>query len=243
MNSHSLNIKIEQRPVMMAFYTDIEVEKDEELQFKGEAELDHMDFNQNLFQFKKFFNQINFSNEQRLAITKVTIELTDSVRGLGIAERRPRGGNRFEDNVIVFYEKDRKVVSGHHNRQLHVTASIYNIEQSHTLINPGSSLNIIPLSTLKAVRTLRDRIIRQHVEVSGFGGIASFTFGFINLDLTVGPYEQLTNSMPLMHVPCTICHQRDLDLQIRGCSLHMESVTKAIQKSKKFDINASNCPF
>lgn len=41
---------------MMAFYTDIEVEKDEELQFKGEAELDHMDFNQNLFQFKKFFN-------------------------------------------------------------------------------------------------------------------------------------------------------------------------------------------
>lgn len=67
---------------------------------------------------------------------------------------------------MLFYEKDRQVAPSHHNRSLYVTASIRNFKLRRTMVDPGSSLNIIPLSTLKAVGILRERIAKQHVEVS-----------------------------------------------------------------------------
>lgn len=84
---------------------------------------------------------------------------------------------------MVFYEKDRQVVPSHHNRSLYVKASIRNFKLRRTMVDPGCSLIIIHLSTHKAVGILRGRIVKQHVEVSGFGGNMSFTIGFINLDL------------------------------------------------------------
>lgn len=55
------------------------------------------------------------------------------------------------------------------------------------MINLGSSLNIIPLSTLWVVGVPQDGIIVQPMEVSGFGGNAMYTLAFINFNLTVGP--------------------------------------------------------
>lgn len=55
------------------------------------------------------------------------------------------------------------------------------------MINPWSSLNIIPLSILKAVGVPRDKITEQSIEVFGFGRNPTYTFGFVNIDLTVRP--------------------------------------------------------
>lgn len=61
----------------------------------------------NVFKFKSYYDQMNFSPEQRLAITKVIIDLTDPSGSLGLAENRSRGGNEFRYNAMVFYDKGR----------------------------------------------------------------------------------------------------------------------------------------
>lgn len=53
---------------------------------------------------------MDFTGDQRLVITKVIIELTDSLCGSGLAQGRGRGRNRFDDNPMGFYEKDKNIV-------------------------------------------------------------------------------------------------------------------------------------
>lgn len=57
------------------------------------------------------------------------------------------------------------------------------VELRYAVVDLGSLLIIISLSTLEAMVTPRDRIVKQPVKVSGFGGDTSFTLDFINLDL------------------------------------------------------------
>lgn len=72
-----------------------------------------------------------------------------------------------------------------------MTAGIRDFELRHATIVPGSSRNAMPLSTLK-VGIPRDNMVRQPVKVSRFGGNASLTLGFIELDMTIGPMRAST---------------------------------------------------
>lgn len=54
------------------------------------------------------------------------------------------------------------------------------------MFDPGSSINIIFLSTLDAVGVPKYKIIHQPIEVSSFRGHKTHTLGFVNPDLTVG---------------------------------------------------------
>lgn len=51
---------------------------------------------------------MDFSLDQRLAITKSVIELTDSSKSSEMIEMRSRHNNRFGDDVAVFYDNDRR---------------------------------------------------------------------------------------------------------------------------------------
>lgn len=68
-----------------------------------------------------------------------------------------------------------------------VTTGVKWVELKRAMIEKGSSLNIIPLSALDAVGIPRDKITKQLVEVSSFRGKSTYTMGFVNLDLNVGP--------------------------------------------------------
>lgn len=59
---------------------------------------------------------------------------------------------RFKDNIMVFYENDRQVLPSYHNRPLYLTASIHDVDLKHALIDPGFSLNIMPLSAARGIR-------------------------------------------------------------------------------------------
>lgn len=78
--------------VMIASHSVMKVEGDEEVRHEGEPDFDcvaqHV---QSSLQFKTVYNQMDFSAEQRLAITKAIIELTDLSAGLDLAKRRLRG--------------------------------------------------------------------------------------------------------------------------------------------------------
>lgn len=69
----------------------------------------------NFAYIENFYDQMDFSLEQRLVITKVIIELADPSRSLNLTENRLRRDNRFEDGALVSYENDRRDITSYHN--------------------------------------------------------------------------------------------------------------------------------
>lgn len=89
---------------------------------------------------------MNFSKNQRLAITKAIIKLFDL--GAQSLFRESRfGGNRFDDAAMVFYKRNGQALPSHYNTPVCVTAYIHDIELRRALIDLGSSLNIMLLTT------------------------------------------------------------------------------------------------
>lgn len=87
---------------------------------------------------------------------------------------------------MVFSKKDKQIIPSYHNRPLYAAAFVHDVEQRRTLIDPRSSLNIMPPSSLEVVGIPQVRVVKQLIEVSSFGGSESFTLGYINVDLTIG---------------------------------------------------------
>lgn len=86
-----------------------------------------------------------------MAITKSIIELTNPVDSCDLVEGRSRRKRQFDNDVTMFYDNDRCGLPSTHNRPLYVTASGNGVELKRAMLDPGSSINIISLSTLDAV--------------------------------------------------------------------------------------------
>lgn len=83
---------------------------------------------------------------------------------------------------MVFYDNEQGNLPNHKNRPFYVRE----IGLKRGMLDQGSSLNIISLSVLEELDVSRDSLQRQPIEVSGFGGNFTQTFGFVNLDSTIG---------------------------------------------------------
>lgn len=96
-----------------------------------------------------------------------------------MVERRSSRTSRFESDDVVFYDNDRCGLPTTHNRPLYITASMNVVELERFMLDFGSSINIISLSTLDMVGNSRDKIITQLTEVSSFRGNKTFTIDFV----------------------------------------------------------------
>ena len=73
-----------------------------------------------------------------------------------------------------------------------MSAVIKDVQVRRALVDTGSCLNLIPLSTLKAANIPQKKIQGAPIEVTGFRGAAKYTMGHIQLVLRVGPIVALT---------------------------------------------------
>lgn len=55
-----------------------------------------------MFKFAHFYDQVDFSPEQRIATTKAIIKLTDRAGSYSFAENRLMRSNKFKDGGVVF---------------------------------------------------------------------------------------------------------------------------------------------
>lgn len=129
--------------------------------------------------------KVDSSPEQRIAITKVIVELTDPSRSSGLFKNKPRRRNKFEDGAMVFYHND-------HTTFLSTIMSFLCHRENKgcraevSVLDPEFSLNNISLSILDIVGIPWNRITRQPTKVFRSGGNCTYTVGFVNLNLTVG---------------------------------------------------------
>ena len=66
------------------------------------------------------------------------------------------------------------------------------VQVRRALVDTGSCLNLISLSTLQAANVSQQKIQGSPMEVTGFGGVTKYTMGHVQLVLRVGPIVALT---------------------------------------------------
>uniref|UniRef100_A0A2N9HEC3 RNA-directed DNA polymerase n=1 Tax=Fagus sylvatica TaxID=28930 RepID=A0A2N9HEC3_FAGSY len=95
-------------------------------------------------------------------------------------------------NAITFTDEDMDVPYPDHRRPLYLAATINEVQVRRALVDTGSCINLVPLSTLQAAGISQKKIQGAPMEVRGFGGAAEYTKGHIQLVLKVGPIIALT---------------------------------------------------
>ena len=95
-------------------------------------------------------------------------------------------------NAITFTDEDMEVEHLDHRRPLYLMATINGVQIRRALVDTGASLNLIALSTLKAMGLAGRRILGAPMEITGFWGSAKSTKEYVQLALRVGPIVALT---------------------------------------------------
>lgn len=140
------------------------------------------------------------------------------------------------------YDKNRQIVPSHHNKPLYVTAHICDVELRRAMTDLGSSLNIMLLFTLEMVSIPHED---HQAAYRGFRFLsASFTVGYINLNLTIGPLQaaiklyviDTRTSYHLFHGRTWIHKHQHVPSMYHQC-------LKKIWKGKKVHVRASECSF
>ena len=95
-------------------------------------------------------------------------------------------------DAITFINEDMEVKYPDHRRPFYLIATINGIQIIRALVDTGASLNLIALSTLKAIGMSSKRILRALVEITRFGGVVKSTKRYMQLAMRVGPIVALT---------------------------------------------------
>lgn len=81
-----------------------------------------------MFKFRNFYDHIDFTPDQCLAITKAIIELIDSSGSPNLVQKTLHGRKKFKEDVKVFYEEDEQILPCYHNRPLYAIAFIHDVD-------------------------------------------------------------------------------------------------------------------
>ena len=84
-----------------------------------------------------------------------------------------------ELSEITFSDKDMEVGYSDHRRPFYLAISINQIPIKRALVDMGTSVNLIPLSTLQAAGILERKIQGCLKKVTGFGGRCEYITGHI----------------------------------------------------------------
>uniref|UniRef100_A0A2N9FKV6 Integrase catalytic domain-containing protein n=1 Tax=Fagus sylvatica TaxID=28930 RepID=A0A2N9FKV6_FAGSY len=143
--------------------------------------------------FKSLFNQLGFGPEARNAATEALITIAaESGATCFTAEAHASRAFLETTNAITFTDEDMEVQYPDHRRPLYLSAVVKDVQVRRALVDTGSCLNLIPLSTLQAANVSQQKIQGSPMEVTGFGRVTEYTMGHVQLVLKVGPIVALT---------------------------------------------------
>uniref|UniRef100_A0A2N9H877 Integrase catalytic domain-containing protein n=1 Tax=Fagus sylvatica TaxID=28930 RepID=A0A2N9H877_FAGSY len=117
--------------------------------------------------FKSLFNQLGLGPEARNAATEAIIAIAaDSRATCFTAETHASRAFLETTNAVTFTDDDMEVQYLDHRRPFYVSAVIKDVQVRRALVDTGSCLNLIPLSTLKAANIPQHKIQGAPIEVT-----------------------------------------------------------------------------
>ncbi|GAV71488.1 hypothetical protein CFOL_v3_14982 [Cephalotus follicularis] len=72
-----------------------------------------------------------------------------------------------------------------HNRSLYLEAVINGVTFKRTLVDSDASINLMPYDTFKVIGIPERRLVKQYLDMSGFGAATLQTFGHVSMNLQV----------------------------------------------------------
>uniref|UniRef100_A0A2N9G8A8 RNase H type-1 domain-containing protein n=1 Tax=Fagus sylvatica TaxID=28930 RepID=A0A2N9G8A8_FAGSY len=147
-------------------------------------------------------------------------------------------------NAITFTDEDMEVQYPDHRRPLYLSAVVKDVQVRRALVDTGSCLNLIPLSTLQAVNVPQQKIQGSPMEVTGFGGMTEHTMGHVQLVLKVGPIVALTRFHVVnAETPYHVLLGRPWLHKHKLVSSTYHQCVKGRLNGKPIRIAANSCPF
>uniref|UniRef100_A0A2N9GEB7 RNA-directed DNA polymerase n=1 Tax=Fagus sylvatica TaxID=28930 RepID=A0A2N9GEB7_FAGSY len=195
--------------------------------------------------FKSLFNQLGFGPEARNAATEALITIAaESGATCFTAEAHASRAFLETTNAITFTDEDMEVQYPDHRRSLYLSAVIKDVQVRRALVDTGSCLNLIPLSTLQAVNLPQQKIQGSPMEVTGFGGMTEHTMGHVQLVLKVGPIVALTRFHVVnAETPYHVLLGRPWLHKHKLVSSTYHQCVKGRLNDKPIRIAANSCPF
>ena len=130
--------------------------------------------------FKSLFNQLGLGPEAKNATIEAIIAIAaDSKATCFTAEAHASRTFLETINAVTFTDKDMEVQYPSHRQPLYVSVVIKEVQVRKALVDTGSCLNLIPLSTLQAANIPQQKIQGAPIEVTGFGGAVEYTMRHI----------------------------------------------------------------
>uniref|UniRef100_A0A2N9GRN7 RNA-directed DNA polymerase n=1 Tax=Fagus sylvatica TaxID=28930 RepID=A0A2N9GRN7_FAGSY len=195
--------------------------------------------------FKSLFNQLGFGPEARNAATEALITIAaESGATCFTAEAHASRAFLETTNAITFTDEDMEVQYPDHRRPLYLSAVVKDVQVRRALVDTGSCLNLIPLSTLQAASVPQQKIQGSPMEVTGFGGMTEHTMGHVQLVLKVGPIVALTRFHVVnAETPYHVLLGRPWLHKHKLVSSTYHQCVKGRLNGKPIRIAANSCPF
>jgi len=98
-------------------------------------------------------------------------------------------GNVTTCNSLGFSDEDLPTEGKNHNLALHISVNCKSNSISNVLTDTGSSLNVMPMATLRKLSYPDVQLRATSVSVRAFDGSRKFVLGDVVLPISVGPHE------------------------------------------------------
>ncbi|GAV74835.1 hypothetical protein CFOL_v3_18315 [Cephalotus follicularis] len=98
---------------------------------------------------------------------------------------------KAHEGAIIFTEANR-VKAKCHNHSLYLEAVSNGVDFKCALVNNDASINKMPYDAFKRIGILKRRLVKQSLDMSGFGAVTLQTLGHISEDLKVSKIRGLT---------------------------------------------------
>ena len=123
--------------------------------------------------------EVKESEARKIATKSLMSIATNSGVEYFIAESHVSRAYLETTNAITFTDEDMEVEHPDHRKPFYLMATINGIQIRRALVDIGASLNLITPSTLEAVGITGKRILGAPMEITGFGGVAESTEGYV----------------------------------------------------------------
>uniref|UniRef100_A0A2N9HZY5 Uncharacterized protein n=1 Tax=Fagus sylvatica TaxID=28930 RepID=A0A2N9HZY5_FAGSY len=119
--------------------------------------------------FRSLFNQLGLNLEARTAATEAIMAIAaDSGAHCFTAETHASRAFLETTNAITFTDEDMEVQYPDHRRPLYLSATINEVQVRRALVDNGSCINLIPLSTIQAAEIPQKKIQGAPMEIKWF---------------------------------------------------------------------------
>uniref|UniRef100_A0A2N9I5B2 Integrase catalytic domain-containing protein n=1 Tax=Fagus sylvatica TaxID=28930 RepID=A0A2N9I5B2_FAGSY len=119
--------------------------------------------------FRSLFNQLGLNPEARTAATEAIMAIAaDSGAHCFTAETHASRAFLETTNAVTFTDEDMEVQYPDHRRPLYLAATINEVQVRRALVDNGSCINLIPLSTIQAAEIPQKKIQGAPMEIKGF---------------------------------------------------------------------------